>query len=65
MTITELKNNLNYKFHHSALRRGYVSRKSEGKIEEYSGRFGKGYILITPNWNSTQYVNISYYIKQD
>ena len=65
MTIAELKSNPDYKFHHSACRRGYVSRKCDGIIEEYEGRFGKGYILVTPNWNSTQYVGISYYIKQD
>lgn len=64
MTIQELANNHDYYIHHTASRRGYVSRKSEGKIESYNGRFGVGYILVTPRYDTTQYVNITYYIRK-
>ncbi len=40
--------------HHSALARGYVSRKSEGYAVPYKGRFGEGYALYTTNYRSTQ-----------
>lgn len=64
MTIKELESNPNYKRHHTASRRGYVSRKSSGHVEAYSGRFGRGYIVITPRYDTTRYVNITYYIAK-
>lgn len=51
-----------YKLHHTASRRGYESRKGNGHLEEYNGRFGKGYVLVTPRWDTTQYVYVTYYI---
>ena len=52
------------KFHHSALTRGYVSRKNlKGIIQEYNGKFGKGIKIYTPNFNSTRYCFVSYYIE--
>lgn len=51
------------KEHHTASRRGYISRKSAGKVERYSGRFGTGYKLISPRWDTTQYVYITYYVE--
>lgn len=64
MTIQTLIHNPNYYIHHTASRRGYISRKSDGKIEPYEGRFGVGYILLTPRYDTTQYVNIIYYIRK-
>lgn len=64
MTVSELRNNPNYEWHHYASRRGYESRKSEGHVEPYEGRFGKGYILVTPRWDTTSYVWIEYYIEK-
>lgn len=61
MTIEQVKRE--YRFHHRALRRGYLSRKCEGIVEQYKGRYGKGYIIVTPRWGTTQYVNIDYYVK--
>lgn len=37
-----------YTLHHTAAARGYISRRSEGVIREYSGRFGTGYAVHTP-----------------
>lgn len=65
MTIQELTNNPNYFIHHTASRRGYISRKSEGRVEKYSGRFGKGYILETPRFDTTQYTYTTYYIQNN
>lgn len=48
--------------HHTASRRGYVSRRGNGIIEEYAGRFGAGYVLVTPRWDTTVYVNVTYYV---
>ena len=57
-------------YHHSALRRGYVSRVKDlgcgfgnGKLVEYKGRFGEGVIHVTPYHSSSQYVYYDYYIK--
>lgn len=53
-----------YKLHHTSFKRGYISRKlKDGIIEEYSGRFGKGYTIKKPNFKSTHYYFISYYVK--
>lgn len=51
--------------HHSAYKRGYVSRKIKGIVENYKGRFGKGYKVYSPNWNSTSYCYVTYYIFAD
>lgn len=63
MTEKELIEN-GYKLHHTALNGGYISRKlKDGIIEEYDGRFGKGYTVKKPNFESTRYYHISYYVK--
>lgn len=49
-----LENGKTYKFHHSALCRGYVSVKAtEGIRERYEGCFGKGYTVKRHNSEST------------
>jgi len=48
---------------HTSYFRGYVSRKSSGEIVPYKGRFGEGKALLTPNWQSSQYSYITYYLK--
>jgi len=42
--------------------RGYISRKSDGIVEEYTGRYGKGYKLHIPCYISTRYHFVYYYI---
>ena len=54
-----------YELHHTALHSGYVSRKKSSmscKAVKYSGRYGSGYIVDIPNWNSTQYCIREYWI---
>lgn len=65
MTIKELENSKEYYLHHTASRRGYESRKTEGHIEEYNGKYGTGFIIVRPRRDTTQYVNIEYYIRKE
>jgi len=50
--------------HHTSLTKGYVSRKTGSHpFVPYKGRFGEGFTRLSPNWKSTQYSFITYYIK--
>lgn len=63
MTAQELKN-LGYKALHTSWHRSYVSRKNpEGITVPYKGKFGKGFALLTPSWQSTQYCYVTYFVK--
>ena len=64
MTYDELMTNGNYKFHHRATRRGYISRRKPPKVEEYSGKFGTGYIVRFPRYDTSRYHTVEYYIKE-
>lgn len=56
---------MHYTMHHEASMRGYISRKWDAGICEYSGRFGDGYLLVYPRWDTTNYVYVEYWIKED
>ena len=47
-TPADLENSTDYERHHSAYCRGYVSRKTDGYIEPYKGKFGEGYVAYRP-----------------
>lgn len=49
--------------HHTATSRGYITSADDGKIEIYSGRFGRGYI-IHRQMKLSNYHLIEYYIKR-
>jgi hypothetical protein len=51
------------KISHTASRRGYLSRTGGFKVEPYKGKFGQGFALLTPRWDTTQYIAITYYIE--
>ena len=52
-----------YKAHHTALTRGYVSiKETEGIKEPYKGMFGEGCTIRSHNPNSTRYCYITYYV---
>lgn len=53
----------NYYRHHTATIKGYLRSCDDGMVEEYSGRFGDGYI-IHRQMNSSKYHFIEYYIKK-
>ena len=48
---------------HTSRSRGYVSRKSQGHVNPYKGKFGSGYSLLTPAFDSSQYCFVTYYIE--
>ena len=48
---------------HTSLFRGYVSRKGECTAQPYQGKFGKGYVLYSPNHRSTLYSYKTYFIE--
>ena len=50
------------KLHHTALARGYISRKTDGVTVPYDVRFGKGIKILRPNWQSSRYVIVEYWI---
>jgi hypothetical protein len=55
-----------YKYHHTASCRGYVSRTSEVAelpAVKYEGKFGEGYTVAMPRWDTTQYCYIEYWVK--
>jgi len=55
----------NLKYSHTSLKRGYVSRKNpEGLKVPYNGRFGKGIKILNPNWGSTRYCFVAYYLEE-
>lgn len=47
---------------HTSLVREYVSRKTGSVIRPYKGRFGAGFAVLSPNWESSRYSFITYYI---
>lgn len=53
------------KYHHTALERGYVSRRSKGYVEGYKGIFGTGCKVHRPCWSTNNYHYIDYYILED
>ena len=63
MTIKELQESKSHKKLHTSLTRGYTSRKTNGYIKEYNGRFGKGFAHIQPYWESNNYSLITYYVE--
>lgn len=52
-----------YYKHHSATAKDYLKSSEDGKIEEYEGRFGAGYVIHS-QINSSKYHLIEYYIKK-
>ena len=49
--------------HHKSAKAGYISRKLEYVLEEYHGKFGDGYILLTPRYDTQRYVTCEYWVK--
>ena len=64
MDYNDLMNSSVYKLHHRATRRGYISRRKPPKVEEYSGKYGTGYIARLPRYDSSRYHTVEYYIKE-
>lgn len=57
-------NAMGCKLHHVASRQGYTSRKDgTSKVEAYVGKFGVGYIVTRPRYDTTTYETIEYWIS--
>ena len=66
--LTEMVKSGALYLHHSAYFSGYVSRtrKEEELVAyPYKGHFGVGYVVDTPNWNSTRFSYRTYFIFTD
>ena len=64
-TLGTLINDDRYYLHHTSYARGYVSRKAdydELPVHRYKGRFGTGYTVDLPSYESSQYCRRQYYI---
>lgn len=48
---------------HTSYKRGYVSRKIDGIVSGYDGRFGKGFVVSAPCFKSTQFCYVTYYVE--
>lgn len=55
--------NQGYEEHHTSYSKGYISRVATGTLRPYKGRFGEGYTIHTPCWESTNYHYVTYWIK--
>lgn len=68
MTRKEISTNKSIIYHHTSMTRGYVSRElglDELPAIPYSGRFGKGFKVLTPCNKSTQYCFVEYWIEKE
>lgn len=63
-----------YRRIHTAYTRGYMSRKDkrtagekfhDGDRTPYNGKYGKGFTVETPAYNTTQYHFITYFIQME
>lgn len=66
MTYGKLNTTI-YKFHHKARHAGYVSRTCNTECLEavpYNGRFGRGFYVDFPAYDSTRYCWRKYYIEE-
>lgn len=66
-TLGTLINDDRYYLHHTSYVRGYVSRKvvyDDLPVVPYKGRFGTGYIVDLPSYESTRYCRRQYYIMK-
>ena len=51
--------------HHESTFKGYISRKlsvDELPVLPYKGKFGVGFKVLLPNWESTNYSRVKYFI---
>lgn len=49
--------------HHTASCLGYESRKGDGTVHRYKGRFGSGWKLLSPRHDTTRFVDVTYYVE--
>lgn len=62
LNIERLVNEGIVRYSHTSYFRGYVSRVKGTIVGNYKGKFGEGYQVLKPNWQSTRYSFVTYYI---
>ena len=67
-TLCTLVKDDRYYLHHTSYARGYVSRKTgydHLPVTPYKGRFGVGYTVKLPSYESTRFCRIQYYVLKE
>lgn len=67
-TLGTLLTDNRYYLHHTSYAKGYVSRKADYNslpVFPYKGRFGTGYTVYLPSYESTQYCRRQYYVLKE
>ena len=67
-TLGTLLNDDRYFLHHTSYATGYVSRTvdyDDLPVHPYKGRFGTGYTVDLPSYESTRYCRRQYYILRE
>lgn len=67
-TLGTLLNDDRYYLHHTSYARGYASRTlpyDDLPVVPYKGRFGIGYTVDLPSYQSTQYCRRQYYVLKE
>jgi len=66
-TLADINKDGNLGLHHTSLKCGYVSRKLRDDRDiiatPYKGHFGTGYTVDLPNYDSTRYCKVAYYVS--
>ena len=63
--MNRIINNENCYLHHTASAKGYISRKIDEVVSEYNGKFGRGYKVEKPRWDTTNYHTVEYWIVEE
>ena len=61
--IEEALKDAGYTLRKRSLNRGYVSRRTAGTLEAYSGKYGVGYKWLLPNYCSNRYMIVEYWVQ--
>ena len=61
--VESLRESGKLRISHQAACQGYISRKSAGRVLEYRGRYGIGYVIDTPRRDTTRYIHRTYYVQ--
>lgn len=65
MTSNEIIKSNEFEYVRTSWHRGYISRLiHEGIVTPYKGRYGEGYTIDHPSWDSTAYFLRDYYVKK-
>lgn len=64
VNLAEFMKNEKCRLYKKAVRRGYTTRKVKNIIYGYSGKYGNGFLVTYPNYESTLYSVVEYWIKE-